>query len=154
MGFSKQEYWSGLPFPSPEDLPDPGIKPRSPALQADSLPSELQGRSKAGAALPQELLPKGGSMRTQARKTDLVPCSPCNQPPCYDQGHFPHFHLPGCTHREILTASLPLHCMWNTWTTVTHCTWISIPRGLVHKNVYFILRGTDSPWISDTWDAE
>ena len=45
VGFSRQEYWSGLPVPSPEDLPDPGIKPRSPALQADSLPSELQGRS-------------------------------------------------------------------------------------------------------------
>ena len=43
MGFSRQEYWSGLPFPSPEDLPNPGIKPRSPALQADSLPFELQG---------------------------------------------------------------------------------------------------------------
>ena len=38
VGFSRQEYWSGLPFPSPGDLPDPGIKPRSPALQADSLP--------------------------------------------------------------------------------------------------------------------
>ena len=36
MGFSRQEYWSGLPFPSPEDLPDPGIEPRSPALQADA----------------------------------------------------------------------------------------------------------------------
>ena len=36
MGFSRQEYWSGLPFPSPEDLPDPGIKPGSPALQANS----------------------------------------------------------------------------------------------------------------------
>ena len=36
--FSRQEYWSGLPFPSPGDLPDPGIKPRTPALQADSLP--------------------------------------------------------------------------------------------------------------------
>ena len=40
MGFSRQEYWSELPFPSPGDLPDPGIEPRSPALQADSLPSE------------------------------------------------------------------------------------------------------------------
>ena len=40
MGFSRQEYWSGLPFPSPGNLPDPGIKPRSPALQADSLPTE------------------------------------------------------------------------------------------------------------------
>ena len=37
MGFSGQEYWSGLPFPSPGDLPDPGIEPRSPALKADSL---------------------------------------------------------------------------------------------------------------------
>ena len=44
MGFSRQEYWSGLPFPSPGDLPDPGIKPRSPALQADSLLTELQGK--------------------------------------------------------------------------------------------------------------
>ena len=45
MGFSKLEYWSGLPFPSPGDLPDPGIEPRSPALQADSLPSEPPGKS-------------------------------------------------------------------------------------------------------------
>ena len=44
QGFSRQEYWSCLPFPSPGDLPDPGIKPRSPALQADSLPSEPQGK--------------------------------------------------------------------------------------------------------------
>ena len=40
LEFYRQEYWSGLPFPSTEDLPDPGIKPMSPALQADSLPSE------------------------------------------------------------------------------------------------------------------
>ena len=40
MGFSRQEYWSGLPFPSPGDLPDPGIEPQSPASQADALPSE------------------------------------------------------------------------------------------------------------------
>ena len=43
MGFSRQECWSRLPFPSPGDLPDPGIKPRSPALRADALPSELPG---------------------------------------------------------------------------------------------------------------
>ena len=43
VGFSRQEYWSGLPFPSPEDLPDPEIEPRSPAVQADFLPTELQG---------------------------------------------------------------------------------------------------------------
>ena len=44
MGFSRQEYWRGLPFPSPGDLSDPGIKPGSPALQADSLPTELWGK--------------------------------------------------------------------------------------------------------------
>ena len=44
MGFSRQEYWSGLPFPSPADLPDPGIEPRSPALQTDALPSEPPGK--------------------------------------------------------------------------------------------------------------
>ena len=44
MGFSRQEYWSGLPVPSPGDLPDPGIKPGSPALQTDSLPTELWGK--------------------------------------------------------------------------------------------------------------
>ena len=42
--FSMQEYWSGLPFPSPQDLPDQGIEPRSPALQADALPSEPPGK--------------------------------------------------------------------------------------------------------------
>ena len=44
MGFSRQEYWNGLPFPSSGDLPDPGIEPASPASQADSLPTELWGK--------------------------------------------------------------------------------------------------------------
>ena len=44
MEFSRQEHWSGLPCPPPGDLPNPGIKPRSPALQADSLPSEPPGK--------------------------------------------------------------------------------------------------------------
>ena len=44
MGFSRQEYWSGLPFPSPGDLPNPGIEPGSPALQAEALPSGLPGK--------------------------------------------------------------------------------------------------------------
>ena len=47
MGFSRQEHWNGLPFPSPGDLPQPGIEPGSPALQADSLPTELLGPLKA-----------------------------------------------------------------------------------------------------------
>ena len=44
MRFSRQGYWSGLPFPPPGDLPNPGIEPWSPALQADTLPTELQGK--------------------------------------------------------------------------------------------------------------
>ena len=44
MGFSRQEYWSGLPFPSPGDLPDPGIEPGSSAFQADALTSEPPGK--------------------------------------------------------------------------------------------------------------
>ena len=44
MEFSRPEYWSGYPFPCPGDLPNPGIEPRSPALQADSLPFEPQGK--------------------------------------------------------------------------------------------------------------
>ena len=47
MGFSRQEYRSGLPFPSPGDLPDPGIEPGSPAFQADALTSEPPGMSLA-----------------------------------------------------------------------------------------------------------
>ena len=44
MEFSRPEYWSGKPFPFPGDLPHPGIEPRSPTLQADSLPTELSGK--------------------------------------------------------------------------------------------------------------
>ena len=44
MGFTRQEYWSGVPFPSPGDLPDPGIEPWPPALQADALPCEPPGK--------------------------------------------------------------------------------------------------------------
>ena len=45
MGFSRQEYWNGLPFPSPGDRPNPGMEPGSPALQVDSLPAELPRKS-------------------------------------------------------------------------------------------------------------
>ena len=45
MEFSKQEYWSGLPFPSPGDLPDPGVEPESPTLKADALPTEPPGKT-------------------------------------------------------------------------------------------------------------
>ena len=46
MGFSRQDYWSGLPYPSPGDLPDPAIEPGSPTFQAHALPSEPPGKPK------------------------------------------------------------------------------------------------------------
>ena len=61
MGFSRQEYWSGLPFPSPGYLFNPGIEPRSPALQADSLPSKPQGspfHDHESFPVPQNLSPR------------------------------------------------------------------------------------------------
>ena len=61
MGFLRQEYWSGLPFPSPGHLPDPGIEPMSPALQADSLPTECT----AIWSLPLGSLPYHGKTETQ-----------------------------------------------------------------------------------------
>ena len=51
MGAPRQEYWSGEPFPSPGDLPDPGIKPVAPALQADSLPLSYPGSTMSGKLL-------------------------------------------------------------------------------------------------------
>ena len=58
MGFSRQEYWNGLPFPSPGDLPNPGIEPGSLALQADSLPSELPGNSSKTEVYSNTILPQ------------------------------------------------------------------------------------------------
>ena len=56
MEFSRQEYWSRLPFPSPGDLPDPGIEPGSPTLQADALPSEPPGKHSEGPKLSKLVL--------------------------------------------------------------------------------------------------
>ena len=55
MGFSRQEYWSGVPFSSPGDLPNPGIEPGSPALPADALPSEPPGKPQIREVLPPNL---------------------------------------------------------------------------------------------------
>ena len=67
MEFSRQEYWSGLPFPSPRDLPNPGIEPGSPALQADALPSELPGK-------PSQSLPKLRSFESVMPSNHLILC--------------------------------------------------------------------------------
>jgi len=70
MGFSRQEYWSGLPFPSPGDLPDPWIKPGSPALQADSLPSETSGKPKPLSSLTWDQIQARGNESTESQPLD------------------------------------------------------------------------------------
>ena len=69
MGFSRQEYWSGLPFPSPGDLPYLGIEPRSPALQADTLPTELSGKSRRVDSNPRQIYMLGGSRSQHMGRT-------------------------------------------------------------------------------------
>ena len=71
-GFSRQECWSGLPFPSLGDLPNPGIKPRSPTLQVDSLPSEPPGKPRKAGVGSLSLLQ--GNFPTQKLNRGLLHC--------------------------------------------------------------------------------
>ena len=70
MGFSRQEYWSGLSFPSPGDLPDSGIEPRSPALQADTLASELPGKMQTRWERRLDLPPTGRDCLSSLSRTE------------------------------------------------------------------------------------
>ena len=93
MGFSRQECWSGLPFPSPGDLPNPGIEPGSPALRADALPSEPPGK-------PRERLRHLSCSHWPSWVTRWVrPCGmktvPCDLPTEYS-----YFMRPGKTRRK------------------------------------------------------
>ena len=72
MEFSRPKYWSGQSFPSPGDLPNPGIQPRSPSLQADSLPAEPQGKPKNTGVGSLSLLQ--GIFLTQESSWGLLPC--------------------------------------------------------------------------------
>ena len=72
-GFSRQEYWTGLPFPSPGDLPNPGIKPASPALAGRSFATRLPGKLQKDAGLPQKL--SGEESTCQCRRHGFEPRS-------------------------------------------------------------------------------
>ena len=72
MEFSRQEYWSNLPFPSPGDLPNPGIKPKSPTLQVDYVPSESPGKPKNTEVGSLSLLQ--GNFLTQELNWGLLHC--------------------------------------------------------------------------------
>ena len=83
MGFSRPEHWSGQPFPSPENLPNQGIEPRSPTLQANSLPAETQGKHKntgvGSLSLLQHLPDPGITPGSPVLQVDSLPTEP--QPP-------------------------------------------------------------------------
>ena len=70
MGFSRQECWSGLPFPSPGDLPNPGIEPGSSALQADALPSEPPGKSPKKSQ--RKAIPKNAQTTAQLHSSHML----------------------------------------------------------------------------------
>ena len=102
LGFSRQEYWSGLPCPPPLDLPNPGIEPRSPALQANSLPTESPGKPKnTGEPYP---LARGSS---QPRNWTLVSCT--------EDRFFTTAELPGSLYSEARLNILDLDLM------TSHC---------------------------------
>ena len=92
MEFSRPAYWSGKPFPSPGDLPNSGIEPRSPALQADSLPAEPQGKPKninvGGLSLLQWIFPTQGSnpgLLHCSWQVDSLPTELSGKPSIIDQ---------------------------------------------------------------------
>ena len=85
MGFSGQQYWSGLPFPSPGDLPDPGIEPRSPALQANSLPSEPPGTPINFLRTCQSTFHSGCTIMHSHQRCARVPVCPSH---CQNTGRF------------------------------------------------------------------
>ena len=85
MEFSRLEYWSGSPFPSPGDLPNPGIEPKSPALQVDSLPAEPQGKPKNTGGgypipAPADLPNPGIESKSPASQLDSLPTELSGKP--------------------------------------------------------------------------
>ena len=99
MRFSRQGYWSGLPFPSPGDLPNPGIELRSPTLQADSLPSEPPGKSCNENALLQRVF-----VFTSARHLRALPVWDHLFKVCYFLDNSMDCGLPGSCVLGILQA--------------------------------------------------
>ena len=76
MGFPRQEYWGGLLFPSPGDLPDPGIEPRSPTLWADSLPLSYQGNPRQPGSVPNRADLGEGPQKGPGARSGQVPLIP------------------------------------------------------------------------------
>ena len=88
MEFSKQEYWNGLPFPSPGDIPDPGIKPGSPAWQTDSLPTEAPRNIILHMSLGTETLDRSVNWGKSFKVSTSSTPTPSSLQIISSQGHF------------------------------------------------------------------
>ena len=132
MEFSRQEYWSGWPFPSPEDLPDPGIEPEFHALQADSLPFELQGSSLDDWSLDLFYLAWGQDCRVTRRGAAL-----CEEIPEASQPHS----------QKLLSSGEFHHHLWEIFNS-SHLSQYPVqgsPRGHIWQNLETLL-------IVKTWE--
>ena len=126
MGFSRQEYWSGLPCPPPEDLPNPGIKPRSPTLQVDSLPSESPGKPKNTGVGSLSLFQ--GSFLIQELSQGLLHCRQIPYQLSY-RGTLPLMlanplislcFIYFLKYLFFCLVALGLSCMWDLWSLLWH----------------------------------
>ena len=106
IGFSRQKYWSGLPFSSPGDLPDPRIEPRSLALQADSLPTELWRKPRHGIAGSKDKCTCIFARRCQIPLLKVAPFYSFQ----FLGGHFESWEL-------VLQCSFNLHFSYNILST-------------------------------------
>ena len=105
MGFARQEYWSGLPFPTPGDVPDPRIEPGSPALQAEFLPTELQGKSPHSRACAETR--EATAMKSLRIATRESPCAATNTQHSQNKTHM-HTYI-GLSHQSHFTSEYDLH---------------------------------------------
>ena len=124
MGFSRQEYWSGMPFPSPGDLPDSGIKPRSPALQADALTSEPPGRHNVQTVRPTHF-------SCSVLGTLINPHqSRYRATQCHQKGSSYHF--------AVNSSSLPHPCSWKPLIYFL-LLWISLVCSRISNKCYYVI---------------
>ena len=131
MGFSRQEYWSGLPCPPPGNLPNPGIEPRSPALQADSLLSETPGKPKNTEWVAYPLSRRSSWLRSQTR----VPCI---------AGRF----FTSWATREALRV----HLCCLTWQDFIFLLWLSNTIYIYYTYIYIYMEWMEKMWYIYTME--
>ena len=157
MGFSRPGYWSGLSFPSPGDLPDPGIEPRSPALQVDSLPSESPDGWGRGCLCPHTRLPE------PAPHSSLPSCHPGDsslRPSVSPRRHGCQVRLWGCskgpahvrTPQASVTKARPQGMHWGSSSgpRLGACVPLGSPKACSYSGLWtmsglWVRRRTSSP---------